>query len=205
MRIAVFAKAPVAVRVKTRLAPLLGDEGTAALHMQLLHRALMTAVESDLGRGELWCAPDTSHPFFSSCASQYGVRLRAQSGDDLGARMNHAFAAVHAEGEPLVLIGSDCPVLDRSTLRDAVAALASNDAVFAPAEDGGYVLVGLARPAPRIFEGIAWSTPSVMQATRERLVSAGLRWKELPTYWDVDRPEDYARAKHEGLLEVVGA
>ena len=205
MRIAVFAKAPVAGHVKTRLAPLLGDQGAAALHAQLVHRALATAMESALGAVELWCAPDESHPFFSGCALQYGVRLRVQSGGDLGVRMNHAFELVHSEGESLVLIGCDCPVLEGSTLRHAAAALASNDAVFAPAEDGGYVLVGLARPAPKLFEGIEWSTPSVMRATRERLASAGLRWKELATHWDLDRPDDYARAQRLGLLEPVSA
>jgi uncharacterized protein len=205
MRIAVFAKAPVPGRVKTRLAPLLGNEGAATLHMHLVHRTLATTLESGLGAVELWCAPDANHPFFQDCASHAGVRLRAQCGGDLGERMNHAFETVHAEGEPLVLIGCDCPALDSSTLRDAAAALASNDAVFAPAEDGGYVLVGLAKSAPRIFEGVAWSTPSVMDATRERLRSAGLRWKELDTLWDVDRPEDYLRAKCEGLIEPVDA
>ncbi|HEY2627896.1 MAG TPA: TIGR04282 family arsenosugar biosynthesis glycosyltransferase, partial [Usitatibacter sp.] len=174
MRIAVFAKAPVAGRVKTRLAPLLGDEGAATLHMHLVHRALATAVDSGVGAVELWCAPDAYHPFFRECASRYGVRLQAQAGDDLGARMNHAFETSHSEGQPLVLIGCDCPMLEGSTLRDAAAALASDDAAFAPAEDGGYVLVGLAKPAPRLFEAIEWGTPSVMDYTRARLRSAGL-------------------------------
>jgi uncharacterized protein len=205
MRIAVFAKAPVAGRVKTRLAPLLGDEGAATLHKHFVRRALATAVQSRLGRVELWCAPDESHPFFSSVASEYGVRLRTQSGRDLGARMNHAFEMAHAEGEVLLLIGCDCLVLDAATLRDAAAALASYDAVFAPAEDGGYVLAGLSAPGSSVFEGIEWSTPSVMAETRERLAAAGMRWKELATHWDVDRPDDYVRAQAMGLLDPVNA
>jgi len=205
MRIAVFAKAPVAGSVKTRLSPLLGDERAAAFHARLVHRTLATAVESGVGAVELWCAPDVSHPFFANCASRFGVRLRAQTGADLGARMNCAFEAVHAEGEPLVLIGCDCLLLEGSTLREAAGALASNDAVFAPAEDGGYVLVGLAAPAPEIFEGIEWSTSSVMSVTRRRLAAAGLRWKELAIHWDVDLPGDYMRAQQMGLLDPVDA
>ena len=75
--------------------------------------------------------------------------------------------------------------------------------VIAPAEDGGYVLVGLARPAPMLFDGIAWGSSAVMGQTRSKLAQAGVRWKELATYWDVDRPEDYARLQQEGLLAEV--
>ncbi len=67
------------------------------------------------------------------------------------------------------------------------------DAVFIPAEDGGYVLVGLRRPQPRLFEGIDWGSERVMAQTRERLSELGLRWVELPTLWDVDRPGDLLR------------
>jgi len=199
-KVAVFAKAPVAGSVKTRLAPLLGEEGAAALHAGLVKRALCTAVGSGVGAVELWCSPDARHPFFESCAAQFRVALKEQSGADLGARMRNAFEASHAQGEPLLLIGSDCPVLGGPTLRSAAAALASSDAVFVPAEDGGYVLVGLARPAPCIFEGIGWGSGAVMMQTRARLAVEGVRWEELATHWDLDRPEDYARARAEGLL-----
>jgi rSAM/selenodomain-associated transferase 1 len=205
VRVAVFAKAPVAGRVKTRLAPLLGDEGAAQLHTELVHRAISTAVESAIGDVELWCAPDSSHAFFEECAKRYGIGLRVQSGAHLGARMNHAFDASLAEGHPLVLIGCDCPGLEAATLRAAAKALATNEAVFVPAEDGGYVLVGLAKPMPRIFEGIGWGSPAVMMQTRARLAVAAIQWEELATHWDVDRPEDYARAKRQGLVAGAGA
>ena len=205
MRVAVFAKAPVAGFVKTRLAPLLGDEGAARLHAQLVDRALSTALLSAAGDVELWCAPDETHPFFEGCAARYGVRLRGQSGADLGARMHHAFATSHSEGQSLVLIGCDCPALEPATLRAASDALAANDAVFVPAEDGGYVLVGLAKPMPGIFKDIGWGSPAVMMQTRARLAVSGLKWEELATHWDVDRPEDYARAQRQGLVAEVTA
>jgi uncharacterized protein len=205
MRVAVFAKAPVAGRVKTRLAPLLGEEGAAALHTRLVHHALVTAIDSGVGEVELWCTPDEAHPFFASCAALHRVRLRAQSGDDLGARMSHAFRSSLDEGEPLLLIGCDCPVLEAATLRAAAAALSSNDAVFVPAEDGGYVLVGLSKPAPQVFESMEWGAPSVMAQTRVRLSATRLRWEELEMHWDIDRPEDYARAQQQGLLTWVRA
>jgi len=205
MRVAVFAKAPVAGQVKTRLAPLLGDAGAAALHRRLVHRAIETARDARVGEVELWCAPDASHSFFAECAETHGVSLRAQHGGDLGARMRHAFESNHGEGHALVVIGCDCLVLDGGAIRDAARALSSCDAAFAPAEDGGYVLVGLAKPEPAIFERIDWSTSRVMAQTRERLREAGLRWKELAMRWDLDRPEDYVRARREGLLEEARA
>jgi glycosyltransferase A (GT-A) superfamily protein (DUF2064 family) len=114
--------------------------------------------------------------------------------------MNNAFAA-HAG--PLLLIGTDCPALSEAHLGAAATALHDgHDAVFIPAEDGGYVLVGLRRPQPRLFEGIAWGSDKVMAQTRERLVALGLRWTEPLVLWDVDRPEDLPRlAKLEGFAQ----
>jgi glycosyltransferase A (GT-A) superfamily protein (DUF2064 family) len=73
--------------------------------------------------------------------------------------------------------------------------------VFSPTEDGGYALIGLTRCDERLFEGIAWSTPRVMDETRARLRGLGWRWRELDTLWDVDRPADYERLVASALLE----
>ena len=204
-RIAVFAKAPVAGEVKTRLASLLGPEGAAALHAGLVDRALTTATSSRMGDVELWCAPDATHPFFAECARRFNVALRTQPPGELGARMAAAFQRAHGASRPLVVIGSDCPALTSDDLRAAAVALQTHDAAVAPAEDGGYVLIGLARPVPGLFDGIAWGGAEVMQATRVRLEAARARWKELRTLWDVDRPEDYARLQGArlGLREAL--
>jgi rSAM/selenodomain-associated transferase 1 len=197
VRVAVFAKAPVAGTVKTRLAPVLGLEGAARLHARLVDHALREAVASAIGPVELWCAPDTSHPFFAECSVRHGVRLRAQCEGDLGRRMANAFETVCAEGAALVLIGSDCPALERNAIAAAARALASHDAAIAPAEDGGYGLVALARPCAPLFEGIAWGTATVMAESRRRLDAANMQWCELARTWDVDRPEDFARLQRE--------
>jgi rSAM/selenodomain-associated transferase 1 len=197
-RIAVFARAPVPGEAKTRLIPLLGAEGAAQLHAQLVRHAARTAIAADLGPVELWCAPDCDHPFFMQCAEELGVTLRTQRGADLGRRMACAFAAALCENAPLVVIGSDCPALTPEHLREAADALRTHEAVVAPAEDGGYVLVGLSAADPGLFENVAWGSASVMSETRARLTRAGTRWKELETLWDMDRPEDYARLEREG-------
>lgn len=197
----VFAKAPVPGAAKTRLIPLLGPDGAAALQEKLTHRALATAAAAHPGRLELWCTPDTGNPALQAAAAAQGAMLCVQRGDDLGARMAHAFAATLARSRFAVCIGTDCPALEVGHLTAALAALREGaDAVIAPAEDGGYTLIGLSRSDPRLFEGIAWGSEHVLQQTRERFVHCGLRWQELDTLWDIDRPQDWHRLQKSGLM-----
>ena len=203
--IAVFAKAPVPGAVKTRLAAELGAAEAANVHASLVRHALETATSAEAGRVELWCAPDTRHEFFAACARDYGVSLKAQRGADLGERMAEAAAQAFAASRSIVIVGCDCPALTASHLRIAANALRANDAVLIPAEDGGYVLVALARPVPGLFSGIEWGGDTVMRETRARLAAAGVRWIELPALWDVDRPADYERMRREGLTSGARA
>lgn len=198
-QVAVFAKAPVPGEVKTRLIPLLGAADAAELHAALVRRTLATARNAGVGPVSLWCMPDAGHPFFAACAAQYGATLHVQRGGHLGERMARALAQLLADG-PALLVGSDCPALAAGDLRAAASSLSTHDAVFQPAEDGGYVLVGLSRPLPGLFEGIRWGESGVMRETRSRLRAAGARWREMPVRWDVDRPEDYRRLLASGLL-----
>lgn len=184
--------------MKTRLVPLLGPEVAARLHAALAERALETALHAAVGPVELWCAPDEDDPWFRSMARR-GATLRRQEGEDLGARMSAACEAAFRRGRAAILVGADCPALEPEDLRDAAAALRDHDAVLAPAEDGGYVLLGLQHAAP-VFDHMPWGGAGVLARTRERLRGAGLRWRELRTLWDVDRPEDYARLQQSGLL-----
>ena len=115
--------------------------------------------------------------------------------------MSHAFNRTSTENGYAVLIGSDCPSVGTTELRAALDQLATGrDAVLGPAADGGYVLVGLRRPCPSLFRDIAWSTPTVLAATRRRLDRVGLAWVELPAGWDVDTPADLRRLRRSGLL-----
>lgn len=194
VQIAIFARAPVPGAAKTRLIPLLGAEGAAKLHEKLVLHALANARAAAVGPVTLWCAPDSSHPFFA----QTGAALADQQGADLGARMLHAFEA--AQG-PLLLIGADCPAITTQDLRWCARALEEGEpALFLPAEDGGYGLVGLARPVPQIFSDMQWGVADVMAKTRARLLQANIPWLEGRTIWDVDRPDDYARLMRERLL-----
>lgn len=196
---AVYARAPVPGAAKTRLIPALGAAGAASLHARLVQRMLREAVDAGLGPVELWCAPDSAHPFFSACAARFGVRLRTQAGADLGARMAHTVEQALSDAAAVLIVGSDIPALDAAHLRRAADAVHAADAVFIPAEDGGYVLVGLERAQPGLFEGIGWGGAAVMDQTRARASALGLRLAELEPLWDIDRPEDLARLPAELL------
>ena len=195
-RLLIFAKAPIPGRVKTRLAGSLGARGAAELYKKLLRRTLAIADAARLCPIELWCAPDARHGFFVACRRDYGMRLRRQSAGDLGRRMNHALNRPLTDGSHAVLIGGDCVSLGIAELRAAFAQLAAGrDAVIGPAADGGYVLIGLGQRCPALFRSIAWSTPTVLAATRRRLQRAGADWAELPLGWDVDTPTDLRRLR----------
>jgi len=196
--IAVFAKAPIAGQAKTRLMPALGADGAARLHAELVERTLETACAAGVGPVTLWCAGELEHPFFEAMATRFSIECRPQQGRDLGERMLHAFTA-QAPGESLILIGTDCPALDGATLRQAAESLTTHDAVLAPAEDGGYVLIGLNAPERSLFENVPWGGREVMATTRRLLHQASLRWRALDLHWDLDRPEDLPR--YQALLE----
>lgn len=193
----VFARAPEPGRVKTRLVPLLGEKGAARLHARLVERTLKTARASGISSIDLYCSPGTRGDFFRKMQERYKVRLRSQGRGNLGDRMYRALRR-HPSA---ILIGTDCPALRPADLRAAARALREGaDAVLAPAEDGGYPLIGLRRVSRRLFDGVAWGSPQVLAQTRRRLKALRWRWRELRTVWDVDRPEDVLRLRRSRLL-----
>ena len=189
----VMAKAPVPGFAKTRLIPALGADGAARLAQRLLEHTLRQARAAGLDAITLACAPDTTHAAFGAQAQQGGVSLVAQGDGDLGARMQRQFERAFEQGaQRVMVIGTDALALDAAMLGRAAEALASGDAVFVPAADGGYALIGLSRVLPALFNDIPWSTSAVMAVTRERLSRAAVRHTELPTVHDVDEPADLA-------------
>jgi rSAM/selenodomain-associated transferase 1 len=190
----VFARAPLPGRAKTRLAPRLGEWGAARLQARLTLRALRTALGARCGRVELHGAPRADAQLFLYCKNFFRVELAGQRGADLGARMHRSLARALRRHRAAIVIGTDCPALRPRDLRRACRLLQGCcDAVIGPAEDGGYVLLGARRVSPALFEGIAWGGADVCAATRQRLARLGLRWRELPALWDLDRPEDLDR------------
>ena len=121
-------------------------------------------------------------------------QLTAQGDGDLGVRLERAVLQSVAAGfTRTLIIGTDCPYLTLADLREAREALASNDLVLGPAEDGGYWLIGLRNLHPELFRGIPWSTESVLATTLARAQEARLKVRLLRTLADVDTAADWRR------------
>ena len=179
--IIVFAKAPLAGQAKTRLIPRLGAWRAARLHERLTRHAVRTAL---LTGDDVEVHGTRGHAFFRSLE----VPFRLQRGRDLGERMHRAFS----RNPGAILIGTDCPELTPADLRRAARFLSAGyDAVLAPAQDGGYALIGSRFPRMEWFQGIEWGGPHVYAETVKRL--DGHRWRALRTVWDLDRPQDLER------------
>lgn len=192
-RIIVFAKTPQPGAVKTRLAETIGVDAAAVLYRQLLRFTMLRVDHAALAPIQLQVTPSVEHPLFDSLAAQ-GIEVTEQQGADLGERMANALETALAESEFAVLIGTDCPALSVGYMEQACRALIDGaEVVLGPAEDGGYVLIGMRRYRKELFEQIPWSTDRVLAATRDRLATLDCRAVELDTLWDLDRPEDLLR------------
>jgi len=183
-RIVIFAKAPVAGRVKTRLIPALGAEGAAALAREMLEGTVAEALATGLPV-ELCGEPDSAEWH----EPRPGLALTAQGEGGLGERLARAAERVLGE-EDVLLVGADCPELDRGRLRGAADALRNHDAVLHPAHDGGYALLGLRRFDGSIFEQIDWSTAAVAEQTMTKIEGLGWSLHVAETLLDIDEPDD---------------
>ena len=190
----IFAKAPAPGYAKTRLIPELGEQGAADLHKALCLRTIGQNIYPAEWDTLLWCAPNQNAEFFQEIKEAYNLELFDQPEGDLGHKMSKAFERVLEQYDQAVIIGTDCPVMEAARVRQAFAALSEGfAAVINPAEDGGYVLLGLKSPQAIAFEDIKWGGSDVFLHTRQRMEEAGLSCKELELLWDVDDANDFRR------------
>ena len=182
-RIALFTRYPTPGAAKTRLIPALGAAGAASLHRRLVERTLAAMQASGLPF-EVRITGAAGSTFAAWLGA--GIRLVEQGTGDLGERLARACP-------PVLLIGSDAPDLTAGHLRTAAAALERAGAVIGPAADGGYWLLGLAKPLPGLFTDMPWSSDAVAGETIARLAAHGIDPVRLPVLHDCDRPEDLAR------------
>lgn len=190
----VFAKAPIVGEVNTRLASHISVEAAAQLQVELTDQRLRTFSAAGLCELQLWCSPDCEHDYFQHCRQQFDVDLFAQQGRDLGERMSHAFETTLNAFKYVILIGTDAPTLGVEEVENAIQVLKQGkDVVLVPAEDGGYVLVGMQQHNKNVFHAVAWGTEKVLLQTRRNIIAAGLKHDELESCWDIDRPEDLER------------
>ena len=193
-RLILFARFPVAGKVKTRLIPALGAEGAAALHRRLVLRTLRTAhalCQAHDVELEVRFAGEDANKMRHWLGD--GWLCRAQCEADLGQRMARAFEDSFREGSSAtVIIGSDCPTLTPDVLAAAFEALKASPVVIGPATDGGYYLIGLNKPVPELFQDIAWGTETVHAQSLQILERMSIRPTQLQPLDDLDRPEDVA-------------
>jgi len=197
-RLIVFAKMAQTGRVKTRLAATIGSDRALKVYRRLLAATLRLALRSPVERRE-WrfdAAPGVLPAREAALLRRLADRgwiIAPQQGRDLGERMAQAIDSALSAGDAVVLIGADCPVFETADIRAAFDALTRSDAVFTPAEDGGYVLVGLSRALPVLFEAMPWGSDQVMTRSLARLASSGASVALLRRLWDVDVEADLAR------------
>lgn len=192
----IFTKAPIPGTVKTRLINTLGSQGSTNLHKQLTTRCLEMAARSSRYQVNLWCTPTPEHPFFKALSTKFSVALRQQQGEDLGERMAFAIKEALKSNDIAIIIGSDCPMLTHKDLELIINKLENGfDAGIIPAEDGGYVLLGLRKFSPALFKEIEWGGKHVFEKTKTHLDGLSWNWYQHETFWDVDRPSDLERLK----------
>lgn len=194
-RLIVFSKIPTPGMVKTRLIPLLGEEGAAEAHQQLSRLTVAWAEQlRDERNVELIVAYTGGSEEELGVAIPGNYTAEEQTSGDLGERMAAAFNKAFSEGASrVVIVGTDCPELDAPRSAEAFERLMDHDLVLGPAADGGYYLIGLSRPCESLFINMPWSERTLYDATMCRAESEGLRCFELRELADVDRPEDWQR------------
>jgi len=206
-RLIIFTRYPEPQKSKTRLIPALGPVGAAVLQREMTRHTLRRADElAERERVSVEVHFDGgSRASIEACFGPE-ARYRPQSGGDLGRRMSEAFASAFREGATrAVIVGTDCPGITAPLLRAAFDRLADHDLVLGPALDGGYWLVGLRRPAPRLFAQMPWGSDRVLEETLDAARQTGLSTSLLERLADVDRPADLevwerARSRFRGDL-----
>lgn len=191
--VTVFAKAPIPGHAKTRLGEELGMARAARVYGRML-RAQLDHLQRSLGGWYriLFAAEERDLTWFRRHAPDW--ELLRQDGDDLGARLENAFALLFERSiQRVLVVGADSPELEAEHLLEANTALADHDLVLGPTHDGGYYLIGQRTPGADLFDGIPWSTATVLDHTLARAEELDLHVHLLTPLHDIDTLDDWLR------------
>ncbi|MEQ8232537.1 MAG: TIGR04282 family arsenosugar biosynthesis glycosyltransferase [Gammaproteobacteria bacterium] len=187
----VFARRPRAGHCKRRLARAVGARRAARLYAATLAATLMSAERVAGVRRVLLAASPAEARWFARWLHGRDWRIGSQARGDLGARMAVALERALASGAPAFLLGADVVDVTAAELAAARDALVGGrEVVLGPAHDGGYWLIGLARPQPGLFTDMPWGTPQVAARTRMRARREGFELAEIARCHDLDRGRD---------------
>jgi rSAM/selenodomain-associated transferase 1 len=192
----IFTRYPERGKTKTRLIPLLGEDGATELHRRMTEYTIRKLQDSSSTLSlVIYYDGGTEEKMRSWLGSHLSYRL--QQGEDLGQRMQTACEASFASGETAIaIIGTDCPDLSATLILEAFDRLGNSDLVLGPASDGGYYLIALKHLFPELFEAIDWGTSRVLETTQAIAARLNLSVAYLPELADVDRPADLARSEN---------
>jgi uncharacterized protein len=191
------AKRPAFGQTKTRLTPPLSPAQATALYECFLCDTVELMRRTPAVQQVIAFLPPAERAYFAELAPDF--ELIEQRGVDLGARLDNALTHFLQQGyQRAVVMDSDSPTLPAATLRAAFDALAGEaDVVLGPCDDGGYYLIGLKRPAPRLLREVQMSTPRVTTDTLALAKAEGLRVALLPTWYDIDEEPSLVRLLNE--------
>jgi len=183
--IQLFAKPPVAGKVKTRLIPDIGVKSATSVYQHCLMSTLRLVKNSPF-KYQIWLTESSDNPLFEN------EEIMIQQGHDLGERMFHALSSAFSQHhEKAILIGSDCLDLTSGILQRVCDKLQQHDLVLVPAEDGGYVLIAAKHSIhPSLFQGIEWSSELVLKQTLDRAQTAGIKTFVFNPLRDIDHIDD---------------
>ncbi len=194
-----FAKAPLAGSVKTRLVGPVGDAAEVAELYQCFVRDMLELLAGFATEADLELRTDAQTP----CWSDVPVPRGLQSAGDLGRRMLDALASALDSGRPqAIIVGSDAPTLPPSHLRRLLDSPA--DVALGPCQDGGYYAIACRRVHPRMFAGVEWSAASALEQTVAAATRCGLRVELGEPWFDVDTPGDLERLARSALPRHTG-
>lgn len=193
-KLIIFTRYPEPGKTKTRLIPVLGQQGASNLH-RMMTQATMKMLQPLTKSSFLYlkiCFTGGSQDLMESWLGK-DLSYQRQVGEDLGDRMKFVFQTECCDKmQRVIIIGTDCPDLNEGIIRQAFASLEESDLVLGPAQDGGYYLIGLKQVYAELFSNISWGTNLVLAETLEMAQNLNLKTFLLPMLRDIDRPEDLA-------------
>ena len=196
----VFAKAPIAGRVKTRLAKTVGNQLALTIQQVMLELIVKRLSTSPY---EVYVSADQHHPFFDRLTQSYSVGFHQQCEGDLGVKMLDALTTGLLNHRKVMIIGGDVPAFDRVKVQAMLSSLDRHEVALTPAEDGGYVAIACRSVHAEMFDEIKWGQTQVLKQQVASLTRQQLSYQCLDSLWDVDEEEDLKRCFEDDYINSI--
>ncbi|NOS99205.1 MAG: glycosyltransferase [Phycisphaerales bacterium] len=193
-KLLIFARYPAPGQVKTGLCPPLTPDQAAAIQRSCIRLVCERAFRVWPVRPTLVITPNDSEEAFRAIVGPY-IRLLLQGEGNLGDRLARVVQDAFQSGdEEVLVIGSDSPTIPAGRFDDARTALQKSDVVLGPCDDGGFYLLGLKRTHVDLFKRVPWGTDGACSGLKDQAIACDLKVAAMDPWYDIDRPDDLARA-----------